>query len=230
MPPFGLGSRTAFVVDDHASNEALIGGFTQEFLSTGGAIVGTASIPADGAARIAALIPGIMATNPDVVVYGGTTDEGGGLLKTQLAQAGYHGLFVGGDGIAKDPAFAKQASSTAANGVFAIDPTPDPSQLRSDAAARFVQDYHARYPGVVVDGYGVNAYDAALALIAAISHLIQQGRAVTRESVLDQIQLTQIDGVTGPIAFDHNGDSAHGAFSVYTLENGQWVWIKQLSA
>ena len=39
----------------------------------------------------------------------------------------------------------------------------------------------------------------------------------------------QVDGVAGAITFDHNGDSAHGAFSVYTLQNGQWVWIKQLS-
>ena len=112
-PPLGLGVRSAFVVDDHSANEALIGGFTQEFLASGGSIVGTASIPVDGAARIATLVPGIMAAKPDVVVYGGTTDEGGGPLTTYLAQAGYHGLFVSGDGIAQDPAFAGQVSSTA---------------------------------------------------------------------------------------------------------------------
>jgi branched-chain amino acid transport system substrate-binding protein len=228
-PPLGLGARSAFIVDDHTSNEALIGGFTQEFLAVGGSIVGTASVPVDGAARIANLVPDIMAAKPDAVVYGGTTDEGGGPLTTYLAQAGYHGLLVSGDGIAQDPAFAEQVSSTVASGVFAIDPVPDPSQLQSDAATRFIQDFHARYPGEVLDGYGVNAYDAAQALIAAISRLIQQGRPVTRASVLDQIQSIQVDGVAGAIAFDHNGDSAHGAFSVYTLRNDQWVWIKQLS-
>ena len=123
-----------------------------------------------------------MAAKPDVVVYGGTTDEGGGPLTTYLAQAGYHGLFVSGDGIAQDPAFAEQVNSPAASGVFAIVSVPDPSQLQSDAAARFVHDFHARYPGEVLDGYGVDAFDAAQALIAAISRLIQQGRAVTRES------------------------------------------------
>src|SRR5262249_3348015 len=92
-PPLGLGARSAFIIDDHSSSEALIGGFTQEFLAIGGSIVGTANIPIDGAARMADLAPGIMATKPDVVVYGGTTDEGGGQLKTDLAQAGYHGLF-----------------------------------------------------------------------------------------------------------------------------------------
>ena len=227
-PSLGLGARSAFVLDDHTDNEALVGGFTQEFLAEGGTIVGTASIPVDGAARIATLVPDIMAAKPDVVVYGGTTDEGGGPLTTYLAQAGYHGLFVSGDGIAQDPAFAEQVSSSAASGVFAIVSVPDPSQLQSDAAARFVHDFHARYPGEVLDGYGVDAYDAAQALIAAISRLIQQGRPVTRESVLDQVQSIQVNGVAGDIAFDHNGDSAHGAFSVYTLRNGQWVWIKQL--
>jgi branched-chain amino acid transport system substrate-binding protein len=228
MPPMGLGARSAFVVDDHGSNEALIGGFTQEYLAMGGAIVGTASIPVDGAARIAELVPAIMTAHPEVVVYGGVTDEGGGLLKTQLVQAGYHGLFVGGDGIAKDPAFVAQVR-LAASGIFAIDPVPDPSQLGSDAAARFVRDFHARYPGEGVDGYGANAYDAALALLAAITRLIQQGRAVTRAAVLDQVQAIQVEGVAGAIAFDRNGDSAHGAFSVYTVQNGQWVCMKQLS-
>ncbi len=228
-PSLGLGARSAFVLDDHTANEALISGFTEEFLARGGSIVGTASIPVDGAARIANLVPDIMAAKPDVVIYGGTTDDGGGPLTSYLAQAGYHGLFVSGDGIAQDPTFAAQVSSTAASGVFAIDPVPDPSQLQSDAATRFVQDFHARYPGDVLDGYGVNAYDAAQALITAISHLIQQGRMVTRESVLDQMQSIQVDGVAGTIAFDHNGDSAHGAFSVYALQSGQWIWIKQLS-
>jgi ABC-type branched-subunit amino acid transport system substrate-binding protein len=167
--------------------------------------------------------------NPDVVVYGGITDEGGGQLKKPLVLAGYHGLLVGGDGVAKDPVFAAQLSASAANGVFAIDPVPDPSQLRTDAATRFIQDFHACYPGEAVDGYEVNAHDAALALIAAISYLIQQGRAVTRDSLLDQVQAIRLEGVTDPIAFDHNGDSAHGTFSIYTLQRGQRVWIKQLS-
>jgi hypothetical protein len=78
--------------------------------------------------------------------------------------------------------------------VYAIDPIPDPAQIASDAAARFVRDFHARYPGEVLDGYGANAYDAAMALIAAIKRLIQQGQAVTRESVLEQVQTIQTEG------------------------------------
>jgi branched-chain amino acid transport system substrate-binding protein len=186
----------------------------------------TASL--DGTARIGGLVPKIMAANPDVVVYGGTTDEGGGLLKTQLVQAGYQGLFVGGDGIANDAMFVEQVNSTAATGIFAIDPVPDPVQLHSSAAASFIRDFHARYPNDVVDGYGANAYDAAVALIAAITRLIQQGQAVTREALLDRVQTIQTEGVTGQIAFDQSGDSAHGAFSVYTVQNGRWVWTKQL--
>src|SRR5262249_32823235 len=115
LPPVGLGARSAFVLDDHSLNEALISGFAEEFLAMGGTIVGTASIPFDGATRIADLVPTIVAANPDVVVYGGIAEQGGGLLKTRLAQSGYRGLFVGGDGIAKDPAFVEQVDSTAAS-------------------------------------------------------------------------------------------------------------------
>jgi branched-chain amino acid transport system substrate-binding protein len=229
-PPAGLGARSAFVVDGHTPyGEVLIGSFTQQFLAQGGAIVGTDSIPFGGAARVAELAARIVASRPEVVVYGGATEDGGALLKAQLVQAGYRGLFVGGDGIAKDSAFVEQVGVTGSNDVFAIDPIPDPTQIVSNAATRFVRDFHARYPGEDLDGYGAYAYDAAMALIAAIKRLIQQGQVVTRETVLEQVQSVQIEGVTGQIAFDPNGDCAHGTFSVYTVQNGRWVWVKHSS-
>jgi len=230
QPPAGRGARSAFVVQDHTPyGEELVGGFAQEFLAHGGAIVGTDGMPFGGAARIAELASRIATTRPDVVVHGGTTDNGGGLLQAQLVRAGYRGLLVGGDGIAEDPVFVDQAGATAANDVFAINPVPDPASLTSGAAARFVHDYHARYPGQDLDGYGANVYDAAMLLIAAIKHLIRMGQEVTRQAALEQVQTIQYAGITGPISFDHNGDITHGVFSLYTVQDGKWVWVKQTS-
>jgi branched-chain amino acid transport system substrate-binding protein len=234
-PPDGLGARSAFLVYDHTPyGETLVGGFTQRFLAMGGAIVGTEGIPFGGGPRIAELAARIAAARPEVVVYGGFNGGGsdvpdGSLLKAQLVEAGYLGLYVGGDGIANDPVFIEQAGAAAVNDVFAIDPVPDPAQISSGAAARLVHDFHARYPGEALDGYGANAYDAAMALITAIKRLIQTGQPVTRQAALDQVQNIQYVGVTGQISFDQNGDSAHGIFSVYTVHDGRWVWVKQSS-
>jgi branched-chain amino acid transport system substrate-binding protein len=230
QPPAGLGAHSAFVVDDHTPyGEELAGGFTQDFLAQGGAIVGADGIPFGGAARIAELATRIVAARPDVVCYGGSVDGGGGLLKAQLAQAGYTGLFVGGDGIAQDPAFIGRAGAAALQDVYAINPVPDPAQAPSGAAARFLHDFHTRYPGEAVDGYGANAYDAAMILITAMKSLIRAGKNVSRQTVLDQLQHLQYAGISGPISFDHNGDNAHGVFSLYTVQGGKWVWVEQES-
>jgi branched-chain amino acid transport system substrate-binding protein len=228
QPPIGLGARRAFVVDDHTPyGEELVGGFTQEFLAQDGVIVGTDGVPFGGVARIAELAARIVAARPDVVCFGGTVDGGGGTVEAQLAQAGYSGLFVGGDGIAQDPAFIEQTSAAVARDVYAINPVPDPAQATSEAATTFVHAFHASYPGEDVDGYGANAYDAVMILITAMKSLIRAGKNVTRQSVLAQVQRIQYVGVTGPINFDRNGDNAHGAFSLYTVQHGKWVWVKQ---
>ena len=52
---------------------------------------------------------------------------------------------------------------------------------------------------------------------------------MTRQAVLDQVQNIQFVGVTGQINFDHNGDNAHGIFSLYTVQQRKWVWVKQES-
>src|SRR5262249_6687392 len=173
LPPTDLGARKAVVVDGHTFNEAMVGGFSEQFLARDGVNVGSESIAVGGIARLAELAAMIAATRPDVVVYGGTTAEGGDLLKARLVKAGYLGLFVGGDGIVGDPACVTQAGVATANEVFAISSVPDPVQSMSRAAARFVRDFHARYPGETLDGYGAYAYDAAMVLITAIRELIQ---------------------------------------------------------
>jgi branched-chain amino acid transport system substrate-binding protein len=231
QPPNGLGAKSAFVVEDHSSyGEVVAGGFTQEFLAQGGSIAGTEGMPFGGAARIAELAARIVAARPDVVCYGGQTDGGGGTLEAQLVHAGYRGLFVSGDGIAMDPSFIDQVGGADASNVFAINPIPDPATFTTGKAARFVHDFHASYPGQYLDGYGAYAYDATMILITAIKHLIQKGQAVTRPAVLDQVQNIQYVGATGQINFDPNGDNAHGIFSLYTVQQGKWVWVKQESA
>jgi branched-chain amino acid transport system substrate-binding protein len=227
-PPTGLGARTAFIVDDLTPyGVELAASFTQEFPAKGGTMVGSEPMPIGGAARIGELAAKIVAAQPDVVCFGGTTDGGAGLLKAQLAQRGYTGLFLSGDGVAQDPTFIEQVGAQGAGGVYAIVPVVDLTQATPGAAARFVRDFHAQYPDEEPDGYAAYAYDAAMILITAIKHLVQLDQAVTRETVREQVQRIQYAGVTGQVRFDPNGDNAHGVFSVYTVRNGQWVWVKQ---
>jgi branched-chain amino acid transport system substrate-binding protein len=228
-----LGVRSAFVVSERTSyGEEMAAGFTQRFVVKGGTIVGAGEIPNGNASVIPDLAARIAATNPEAVFYGGYT-ESGAELKAQLVQRGYHGPFVSGEVLANDHGFITQAGVNTANGTFATDPAVNLGYATSDAAARFIRAYSARYPSAEEEYLTpgtAEAYDAAMVLITAIKQTIQAGQPVTRAAVLEQVRHIQYTGVIGPISFDEHGDIEHGTFTMYTVQAGQWVYFQQLSA
>ena len=235
LRPDGLGARSVYVVSDMSPlGMDLFSGFTKEYLAKGGMIVGTDDIPSGGIPQFAELANRIVDAHPAAVFYIGTIDEGGGLLKAQLTNAGYTGPFVGGDAIAGDQRFTDQAGDDAGGDIFATVPLPDLSTFTSGSSAQFLRDFHAANPSAVpgvtpyLDGHIAYAYDAAMILITAMKNLIHAGQAVTRAAMIDQVQNIQYTGVTSPISFDSNGDIAHGLSSIYTVQDGNWVWVKQI--
>jgi len=44
-----------------------------------------------------------------------------------------------------------------------------------------------------------------------------------RDAVIAAVAATDMDGVTGKVAFDANGDTTNKAITVYRVENGAWV-------
>jgi branched-chain amino acid transport system substrate-binding protein len=221
-----LAARSVYIVVSRPSpyGGLLVGGFATEFLAKGGTVVATENLEWHDPAAPAALAARIAAAAPDAVYFGGTQDGGAGLLKEQLALHGYTGPFVSGDGVAGDSRFIDQAGgASAAQNSYATVAGPDLSTFTAGAAAKFLHDYRARYPGQQATIYAATAYDAAMIEITAIKNLIRMGRAVTRAAVIEQIQNIQYTGITGPIRFDKNGDDVYGAFTVYSVLGTTWV-------
>lgn len=228
-----LGSHSAYVVVDRTYYGAdLTGGFTLEFLKRGGSIAGNANVPSIATSAnppdITQVAAKIAAIKPDAVYFGGVNAAGAGPLVKDLAADGYKGPFVSGDGVAGDMTFLKQAGEAAQN-TYASLPGPDISTFTSGASARFLRDYHGRYPRQPVDGVSANAYDAAMALITVMRNLIRAGHQVTRPAMVDQIQNIHFQGVTGLISFDANGDDAHGQFTILQVQNGAWTVFKHVT-
>lgn len=230
--PNGLGAKTAYVVDDQETYGVGIANYYEkEFKAKGGTELGRDGIPANGAAQIPGLAAKIAQAKPDVVFYGGVTSGGGGTLKAQLVAAGYNGPMVGGDGIADDDGFLQQAGATAANNTYGTVGAPDQSTFTSGAAAKFVADYKAAYPGQNLGAYSANSYDAANIIISAIKSVVASGKDLSRDAVIDAVQNIQYDGVTGHISFDKNGDNNNGGiWAVYVVKDGKWQFLKQVSA
>ncbi len=225
-----LNAKNVYVVDDTESyGKGLADFFEQEFKSLGGNELGRDEISSSTTSQLPALVARIVAAKPDAVFYGGVTANGGGLLKAQLVQAGFTGPMVGGDGIAEDSAFLTQAGA-GANNTHGTVAAPDLSTFTGSAQVAFVNAYKSQYnadPGP----YSANSYDAAMIEITAIKNLINQGTQPTRATVLSAIAKIDYTGVTGHITFDQNGDNAgNKVFSIYEVVNGQWQFVKSVSA
>jgi branched-chain amino acid transport system substrate-binding protein len=221
----------AYVVDDSESyGQGLADFFTQYFTQGGtGTVLGRDAINGSNTAQLTALVDKMKATSPQVVFYGGVTANGGAALRLAMSTNGMSAVpMIGGDGIAGDPGFI-QIAGNSAQGTTGTVAAPDISGLTGNPAAqKFQTDYQNKYSTAPIT-YSVVSYDAANIEIAAINSVIDSGKAPTRANVLAAIANTNYNGIIGNIRFDQNGDnSGQKVFSIYTVQNGQWVFVKQV--
>jgi branched-chain amino acid transport system substrate-binding protein len=132
---------------------------------------------------------------------------------------------MGGDGI---PDIATVAGPRA-DGTYYTVAAPNADKLLS--ARQFVRDYEARFHEPI-GPYSANAYAATQVAIAAIAAATKEngGKVPTRAQVLAQIAKTNaLSTPIGPVGFDAGGDVLEPVVSLYTIKNGQPVFISQQS-
>jgi branched-chain amino acid transport system substrate-binding protein len=222
-----LGAKTAAVIDDESDyGISLANAFSAAFTSYGGGVTRVS----DGTAQFNFCfgVSTILAANPDLVYYSGTTSGGGALLKRCLVTDGYTKPLLGADGIANDPAWLSSAEAGADN-TYGTVAAPDVSALTSRRAQAFDSAYEAYVagrPDPTLTPYSVMAYDATNTLIQALSRAIEQGTG--RSLAYFRAQTGQYlaspgfnyDGIAGVISFDENGDNAgQRIFSVYAVRS-----------
>jgi branched-chain amino acid transport system substrate-binding protein len=217
-----LGRSKVCVVDDQdVYGKELADAFSASFQHDGGRILGVRMHTSadDTSVQIARLAAQIIALQPNAVFYGGVTANGAGLLQEQLFQAGFTGLFVGGDGIGLDQPFLQSANS---GGTYATVSGPDSSTFPK----LFRDAYQQRY-GTQPTQLSAKGYDAAMILIIAIQSALETNPQSLRSAVLQKVQYPNqpYQGITGTITFDSNGDNAGTkVFSVYAVENKTWTY------
>jgi len=223
-----LGFKRAYVLDDNETyGLGLANVFETSFRQNGGTILGHDHITKNQV-DFKSLLTKVAAAHPDVVFFGGTTSNGGGLIRKQMFDVGLGNVaYMGGDGIS-DPEFITVAGSTA-NGTYYTVAAPNATKLPS--AQQFVKDYAARWH-TPVGPYSASAYAAAQVIVAAITKAITAdgNKMPTREQVLKNVAATaNLSTPIGPISFDKDGDLTSPVLSLWTIKNGQAVFVNQLS-
>ena len=223
-----LGATKVYVLDDtEIYGKGIADVFEASAKTDGLTVLGHDQAPGTST-DFKALAAKIAATSPDLVYYGGITQNNAGQLWKDLREAMPNVKLMGPDGIYED-AFLTAAGS-AAEGSYLTFGGTTADQYTGDAA-KFRDDYKAKYGGDL-EVYTIYGYEAANVLIAAITTASKAGAKdvkALRKGILDALATTKdFKGVLGTWSFDANGDTSLKVFSGTVVTGGKFVFNKVL--
>jgi branched-chain amino acid transport system substrate-binding protein len=220
-----VGAKTAVVVDDSTPyGEGLAAEFSKSFSAGGGTVLFTEKT-SDKDSDFNALSTKIKAAGPDIVYYGGMYNAGA-LLSKQLSSAGVDTPLMGGDGM-YDAEFIRLGGTEETEGDLCTTVGMPTDMLPNGQA--FVSAYAAEFPDNEIGAYDAYSFDAANVIVQAVLKVAkEQGvdalqSPAARDALIAAIAATDMEGVTGTVAFDANGDTTNKAITVYRVENGEWA-------
>ncbi|MFI6407075.1 branched-chain amino acid ABC transporter substrate-binding protein [Streptomyces sp. NPDC050548] len=223
----GLKKKKAFVVDDKQTYGAgLAGIFNSGFKKLGGTIAGTDHVNT-GDTDFSSLVTKIKNSGADLVYYGGQYDESEKITK-QLKGAGVKIPLFGGDGMYATTYI--QTAGAAAEGDLATSVGVPVDTL--PAAKQFIATYKAKGYKGDYGAYGGYSYDAATAIIKAVKAVKDANGGKLpdsndlRSKVVDAVQKSDFEGITGKVTFDEYGDTGNKQLTVYQVTNGAWKAVK----
>ncbi len=167
-----------------------------------------------GAVDYSAVVQKIKRSDAEAVIFGGYHPEASKLV-TQMRKRKMDTIFISDDGV-KDDTFIKVAGEYA-EGVYATGPR-DVTQNPMTIAARKA---HVDTYGSDAGAFFENAYAATLALLNAI----EKAGSTEYEAITKALTTEYTETPLGSISFDEKGDAIGVGFSVYQVQNGQYVEI-----
>ena len=184
-----------------------------------------------------ALLTKVKASGADLVYFGGLVDSGGPQIAQQMDTLG---LFKAGVKLLSDDAMYSDAVPKAVNpdvlnnNMYVTFASPALDQLPTDVGKRFYRNYKAKY-GTDPIGWSIYAYNGMLVILDSIKRAaprLDKATDVTakRAAVLEAMRATKdLEGVSGGITFDANGDPTTYLMSGFLFKEGKYVWQKNIS-
>lgn len=193
-------TRIVIVHDKSAYGQGIAEAFRATAEKLGARVVGF--FGTEEKSNFQSLILQLRVLKPDLIYFGGMFDQAGVLVK-QLRERGITAIFLGPDGL-EAAAFVDIAQHAAKDVYYTTVAGPADN---APATQAFVEKFQARF-GRVPAAYSLYSYDAALVALAGIESAIADngGTKPTRAQVSAAVRNVKLDGITGPIAFNENGD------------------------
>jgi branched-chain amino acid transport system substrate-binding protein len=168
-----------------------------------------------GAVDYSAIVQKIKQSGAEAIMFGGYHPEASkivGMIKKKRLNI----AFISDDGV-KDITFIKVAGKDA-EGVYASGPQDTSKNPLSQKAVEAHKKAFASDPGAFYE----NAYSAALALVNAI----KKAETINLGTLKKALQAEKVDTPVGTISFDKKGDAIGVGFSIYQVQQGQFVEVQ----
>lgn len=168
-----------------------------------------------GAMDYSAIVQKIKQSGADVVVFGGYHPEASKIV-TIMKKKRLKTKFVSDDGV-KDDTFIKVAGD-ASEGVYAAGPQDNSKNEMAEEAREAHKAAFGSDPGAFFEG----AYAAAVAMLNAI----EKADSTKLADLKKVLETEKVATPVGNINFDENGDAVGVGFSMYVVENGEYVVVE----
>jgi len=173
-----------------------------------------------------ALMTKIKALNPDMIYFGGITQNNAGQLVKDARNVGMSGdkvKFMGPDGTYEKALI--DAAGKDAEGFYATFGGVPGKELTGEGKTWY-EGYKKKY-NTEPEAYAAYGYDSAKVVLDAINKVCKNDRAAIRDAVM---ATKDIKGVLGNFSFDENGDTTIKTLSGNVVKNGKWEFVSTLKA
>ncbi len=215
-------TKVATMHDGSLYAEELVNAFAKQFKAAGGTIVAAEAIsPSDSDLR--PVLTRIGTAKPELLFAPIFTGASAYLVRQEKEVPTMANVPVLGTDAVLAPAFL-EAAGDAAIGYRLTGIDNDP-KLMGARYGDFLAKYKAKFGEDPIGGFHGNGYDAALAMMTAIEKVAKTDAAgdtyIGRKALRDALMQTKdLDGITGKLTCDKNGDCGSSHFAVFEYVSG----------
>ncbi|MCU0475850.1 MAG: branched-chain amino acid ABC transporter substrate-binding protein [Anaerolineae bacterium] len=223
-------TKIATIHDGSAYGEGLVDVLSEAFVALGGEVVAADAVTV-GDTDFRSTLDAVAAAGPELIFFGGFPAEAARLAE-QRADAGLAEVaFMGADGI-KTTEFIDLAGEVA-EGVYVSSPAP----VTSDVVTAFIEAYVEEFGIDPTGPYNTNAADAVNMFLDGIEAVgtinadgnLEVSRAALREFLLNYGAEEAVEGITGLISCNGDGECVAPLTSFAQVQMGEFVTLEDVN-
>lgn len=215
-------TKVATMHDGSLYAEELVNAFARQFKAAGGTIVAAEAIsPSDTDLR--PVLTRIGTAKPELLFAPIFTGASAYLVRQEKEVPTMASTPILGTDAVLAPAFLEAAGDGAIG--YRLTGTDNDPKLMGARYGEFLGRYKAKFGEDPIGGFHANGYDSALAMMTAIEKVAQTDASgdtfIGRKALRDALMATSgLDGLTGKLTCDKNGDCGASNFAVFEYVAG----------